>query len=302
MKINRTGRILAQSLALFVLSFGILTAPNWLQSSFAQSVVNSATQPAELIANQRFAQINVQVEPSANSTIAGFAYSGDRIRVLSQTQTRDGSTWYKMESNRSGIIGWVQSNQVRLLAASAPKVITIRSTPAPDPLLLPASNCAPVYPVPIPVINQGFGRVSDPFNPGQTHFHTGVDFDGKVGDPINSPICGVVSYVGREQDTNSYEWGYGWHVKVRDSQGQIHLFAHISKAYVKPGQTITPGQLIAAIGNNGNSTGPHLHYEIRQGVDTYQSAIDPMQLLDRAGQGGVRQAGVESPSTTPLRF
>lgn len=300
MKINRTGRI-TRSLVLFVLSFGILTAPIWLQPAIAQTPI--ATPSAELIGNKRFAQINVRIEPSTTGAIAGLAYSGDRIRVLSQTQTRDGQTWYKMESNRSGIVGWVQGTQVRLLTASQPKVISFRNTP--DLTLPQASNCSPVYPVAIPVINQGFGQVSDPFNPGQTHFHTGVDFDGKIGDPINSPICGTVVYVGREADTNNYEWGYGWHVKIRDSQGRIHLFAHISKAYVKPGQTVTPGQLIAAIGNNGNSTGPHLHYEIRQGADDHQDAVNPMPFLANAGEGGVRQAGVQvapAPSDAPLRF
>ncbi|BAU09881.1 peptidoglycan-binding M23B family peptidase [Leptolyngbya sp. NIES-3755] len=303
MKINRAGRIFARSLVLFVLSFGILTSQVWLQFSDAAQPVEAA-QPAELIGNRQFAQINVRTTPSLSATIAGFAYSGDRIRILDRAQMSDGNLWYQMESNRSGITGWVQSNQVRLLAAprsvSQSKVVTIRSTPATDPIVPSASNCAPVYPVPIPVINQGFGRVSDPFNPGQTRFHTGVDFDGRIGDPINSPICGVVSFVGREQDTTNYEWGYGWQVKIRDPQGRIHLFAHISKSYVKQGQAVTPGQLIAAIGNNGNSTGPHLHYEIRQGADNYQSAINPMELLDRAGQGGVRQAG--SPSPVPLRF
>ncbi|MBE9012876.1 peptidoglycan DD-metalloendopeptidase family protein [Pseudanabaenaceae cyanobacterium LEGE 13415] len=302
MKINRTGRILAQSLLLFVLSFGLFTSSSWFRVSTAQMALSRTTQPAELVGNQQFTQINVRIEPSSNAAIAGFAYSGDQIRILNQTQTRDGRTWYQMESNRSGITGWVQSNQVRLLAAPQAKVVTVRSTPATDSIVPPASNCSPVYPVPIPVINQGFGRVSDPFNPGQMHFHTGVDFDGRIGDPVNSPICGVVTYVGREQDTTDYEWGYGWHVKIRDPQGRIHLFAHISKAYVKPGQTVTPNQLIAGIGNNGNSTGPHLHYEIRQGADNHQNAIDPMALLDRAGQGGVRQAGIEVMPSTPLRF
>lgn len=303
MKINRTGRILAQSLLLFVLSFGLVSSASWFQATTAQTVISRATQPAELIGNKRFAQINVRLEPSNTSTIAGFAYSGDRVQILNQTQTRNGQTWYQMESNRSGITGWVQSDQVRLLAAPQAKVATVRRTPAPDAIAPSPSNCAPVYPVPIPVINQGFGQVSDPFNPGQLHFHTGVDFDGKIGDPINSPICGVVTYVGREQDTTDYDWGYGWHVKIRDSQGRIHLFAHISKAYVKPNQTVASGQLIAGIGNNGNSTGPHLHYEIRRGADDYQNAIDPMPFLATAGQGGVRQAGVEGgDSTAPLRF
>ncbi len=293
MKPNRTGRILAQGLILFVLSLFITLG--WDRASVA-------TQPAELVANDRFAQINVRTQPSTAATLAGFAYSGDRIEILNQTQ-RGGSTWYQMQSNRSGIVGWVRGDFIKLRTVPAPPKIQSPSAIVPNPSTPQSANCATVYPVSIPVINQGFGQVSDPADLGSTHFHTGVDFDGRIGDPINSPICGTVFYVGREQDGTNYEWGYGWHIKIRDNQGRVHLFAHISKAYVKVGETVIPGQLIASIGNNGNSTGPHLHYEIRQGGDDHQNAINPMLFLAHAGQGGVSQAGtpVMAPRS-PLRF
>ncbi len=295
MKLNRTGRIIVQSLILFVLSFGLFT-------TFGGQNRAIATQPAELIANDRFAQINVRTNPSITAALSGFAVSGDRIQILSQAQSNDGYTWYQMQSNRSGVMGWVRGDFVRLLAAAPPTVYSPQKVAAvqKNPTIPQSSNCTPVYPVPVPVINQGFGQVSDPSNPGHTHFHTGIDFDGRIGDPINSPICGVVFYVGREQDTTNYEWGYGWHVKIRDNEGRIHLFAHISKAFVKVGQTVTPGQLIASIGNNGNSTGPHLHYEIRQGADNYQSAINPMPFLAQVGQ--TPQAGSGMLPRSPLRF
>jgi len=333
MKLNRTRWILVQSLILFVLSFGVCISLDWQNAS-------SAIQAAELTGSNPRAQISVRTDPSSTATLTGIAFPGDRIEILNQVQSSDGYTWYQMQSNRTGIVGWVPGDQVRFfgaapqpmvvsqpkvisqliavpqpiggvvsqpIAAVQPKVFTLQRTPSlqKNPIDPQASNCAPVYPVPIPVINQGFGQVSDPFNPRQTHFHPGIDFDGSVGDPINSPVCGTVFYVGREQDGNNYEWGYGWHVKIRDSEGRIHLFGHISKAYVKVGQTVTAGQLIAAIGNNGNSTGPHLHYEIRQGADTYQNAVNPMPFLARAAQGNTPQAGTQMMPTeyrSPLRF
>ncbi|MBN8562802.1 MAG: peptidoglycan DD-metalloendopeptidase family protein [Leptolyngbya sp. UWPOB_LEPTO1] len=274
MKLNRPKRILAKSLILSLLSLVLIVTFDWQGASIA-------AQPAELIASDRTGQINVRTRPSTSATLAGFAVAGDGIQILDQIQGRDGYTWYRMQSNRSGIEGWVRGDLVRILAASSqPRANLSRTAPLPSPTQ--SANCAPVYPVPIPVINQGFGQVPDSFNLGQTRLHTGVDFDGRIGDPINSPVCGVVFYVGREQDETSYEWGYGWHIKIRDQQGQIHLLAHISKAYVKPGQTVNPGQRIADIGNNGNSTGPHLHYEIRQGADDHTYAVDPMPFLDRA--------------------
>ncbi|MGG6263175.1 M23 family metallopeptidase [Leptolyngbya sp. AN10] len=145
-----------------------------------------------------------------------------------------------------------------------------------------SEHCQTGYPVAHPRINLGFGPGPDPFNPGKTRFHSGLDFDGKIGDPIISPICGTVTYVGREQNMDSYEWGYGWHVKIRDDQNRIHIFGHVSKIHVHSQDRITSRQLIAEIGNNGNSTGPHLHYEIRQGGDKSTDAVDPTLFLRNA--------------------
>jgi murein DD-endopeptidase MepM/ murein hydrolase activator NlpD len=315
MKLDRVRQGLTQNLILFILAFGLVTASGWQSSSVA-------VQQAELTANDPAAQINVRALPSMAASLNGFGIAGDQIQILNQTQSDDGYTWYEMQSNRSGIIGWVRGDLVRLLgAASQPQqemlqtTATIQRPTVPQPKLerpqttaaiqkptVPqAANCTPVYPVADPVVNQGFGQVSDPLNPSDTHFHNGIDFAGQIGDPINSPVCGKVFYVGREQDGNNYEWGYGWHIKIRDNEGRIHLFGHISKSHVKPGDTVVPGQLIADIGNNGNTTGPHLHYEIRQGEDSYKNAINPMPFLAHAGQGGVIRAGTQSPQPS-LRF
>ncbi|MBW4440620.1 MAG: peptidoglycan DD-metalloendopeptidase family protein [Plectolyngbya sp. WJT66-NPBG17] len=297
MKLNRIGQRIVQNLILFTMSFALLTTLGWQHSAIA-------TQPAELITTDRFAQINVRTSPSTTAALTGFAYSGDRIQILDQTQSNDGYTWYEMQSNRSGIVGWVRGDLVRLLAAAPRPNLYNPSRIAAvqkNPTVPQSANCASVYPVPTPVINQGFGQVSDPFSVGHTQFHTGVDFDGRIGDPINSPVCGTVSYVGREQNQTSYEWGYGWHIKIRDQAGQIHLFAHISKAHVKVGQTVTPSQLIANMGNNGNSTGPHLHYEIRRGADDHQNAINPMLFLANAEQSP-QTGAMPTESRSPLRF
>jgi murein DD-endopeptidase MepM/ murein hydrolase activator NlpD len=286
-----------RGLILSVLSFGLAVLLGWRNSPVI-------AQPATLIANDRAAQINIRSYPSTASHQVGFAFAGDRIQVLNQTQGRDGYTWYNMQSDRSGIVGWVRGDLVRLARASQPRaVIPQPSARIQSPNVLQSGSCAPVYPVPMPIVNAGYGTVPDPFIPGQQRFHNGIDFDGRMGDSINSPICGVVSYVGRVLDETSHEWGYGLHVKIRDDQGRIHVFGHTSKAYVKVGETVKPGQLIAAIGSTGNSTGPHLHYEIRQGGDTYQFAINPTPFLAQAGQGGVTQSRVQTmPERSPLRF
>lgn len=147
-------------------------------------------------------------------------------------------------------------------------------------------RCTPTLPIVPPVINQGFGNVPDPSKLGQTHYHSGLDFDGRIGDPVVSPVCGTVIYASRETNTNSYNWGYGWHIKIQDNQGLVYLLAHVSKIYVRPGDVVTSGQLIAEVGNNGNSSAPHCHIEIRRNNSSIQTeaelkkvVIDPRLLL-----------------------
>lgn len=299
MKLNRVDRRWLQGSILFVLSVGIVITVSWQHPAIA-------AQTGELIAIDPSTQINVRARPSTAARLVGVDYVGDRIQILNQIQANDGYTWYQMQSERSSIMGWVRGDLVRLhTAAPQPKASapSLAATVQQTPIVPQSSNCAVVYPIAIPVINQGFGQVADPVNPGHTHFHAGVDFGGQTGDPISSPVCGSVVYVGREQDETSYEWGYGWHIKIQDSAGRIHLFAHISKSHVRVGDAVIPGQLIADVGNNGNSTGPHLHYEIRQGVDDHDHAVNPMLFLAQAGQGNVSHAGVPTlPARSPLRF
>lgn len=139
-------------------------------------------------------------------------------------------------------------------------------------------NCKPVHPISHPKISYGYGKTPDPFNPGKERWHWGIDFEGAIGTPIRSPVCGTVIFAGKQNSPNHYDWGYGWYVKIKDSKNRLHLFAHVSKIYVKQGAAVLPGQLIAEIGNNGNSTGPHVHYEVRLG-DTVESTIDPLNFL-----------------------
>lgn len=98
--------------------------------------------------------------------------------------------------------------------------------------------------------------------------HYGIDIDGDTGDPIVSATGGVVTYSG-------WMGGYGNLVVVTDGNTEYY-YAHASQRYVAEGERVGPGQTIAAVGSTGNSTGSHLHFEIR--VDG--SPVDPLPLLD----------------------
>lgn len=86
--------------------------------------------------------------------------------------------------------------------------------------------------------------------------HTGLDIAAKTGTPINVVADGTII-------SATYTGSYGNLVKVDHGNGVETWYGHTSKMYVSKGQKVSAGELIAAVGSTGNSTGAHLHFEIR---------------------------------------
>ncbi|WP_055525908.1 transglycosylase family protein [Streptomyces graminilatus] len=108
-------------------------------------------------------------------------------------------------------------------------------------------------------------------------YHTGVDFPVPTGTSVKAIGVGEVVEAG---------WGgsFGYQVVIRHADGRYSQYAHLSAISVRQGQSVSVGQRIGRSGSTGNSTGPHLHFEVRTGPD-FGSDIDPVAYL-RAG--GVR--------------
>ena len=116
------------------------------------------------------------------------------------------------------------------------------------------------------VITSNFGkRNSD--NENVSEYHTGIDIGAEYGTDIKSSVTGIVTLVSNVGD-------YGKQVRVRNNNVTT-LYAHCSEILVKEGDIVADGQVIAKVGNSGNSTGPHLHFEIR--VD--DRCLDPIKLV-----------------------
>lgn len=98
--------------------------------------------------------------------------------------------------------------------------------------------------------------------------HTGVDIAANLGTKIIASTPGEVVLASEEGD-------YGKHLKIQIGEVSI-IYAHCNSLYVKQGDIITQGQEIAEVGSTGNSTGPHLHFEIRISERT----IDPEKILE----------------------
>ncbi|MEA4847990.1 MAG: peptidoglycan DD-metalloendopeptidase family protein, partial [Clostridiaceae bacterium] len=87
--------------------------------------------------------------------------------------------------------------------------------------------------------------------------HTGIDIAASYGSPVKAADGGEVIFVG-------YEGGYGKLIKIDHGANFVSYYGHLSKYNVKVGQKVYKGQKIGEVGNSGNSTGPHLHFEIRK--------------------------------------
>ena len=86
--------------------------------------------------------------------------------------------------------------------------------------------------------------------------HTGLDIATSTGSPIKAAASGTVTFAG-------WKGSYGNLLVITHSNGVQTYYGHCSKLYASAGQSVSQGQTVAAVGSTGNSTGPHLHFEIR---------------------------------------
>lgn len=113
------------------------------------------------------------------------------------------------------------------------------------------------------------GIISSEYGERHGRMHKGMDIAGDVGEPINAIASGQVIYAGNGMR------GYGNVVILRHDKNLTSLYAHNSELNVQVGDEVKQGTQIALLGNTGRSTGPHLHFEIRNG----ESPLDPRTRL-----------------------
>lgn len=106
-------------------------------------------------------------------------------------------------------------------------------------------------------------------------YHTGSDFQAASGTSVRSIGPGTVVSAG-------WSGSYGNEVVIQHSDGMYSQYAHLSSLEVSAGQTVSGGQQIGLSGSTGNSTGPHLHFEVRTGP-SYGSDVDPIAYLRSHG-------------------
>jgi len=171
-------------------------------------------------------------------------------------QQQDAIIAAAMQSVWTQVQLWSQSNNVGQIPTSAGHSTKYRF----------------IWPEPKAVISQPFGPshlVLEPPYGGYAHFHTGIDLVEPFGSPVYAADDGVVALVGSSSS------GYGRYVVIAHSGGLDTLYGHLSTTLVKVGQMVNQGQTVGLEGSTGNSTGPHLHFELR----IKQQPIDPTPYL-----------------------
>ncbi len=145
-----------------------------------------------------------------------------------------------------------------LFVPGAPRPLEVPPPPpgaAPEPEPSPAPG--PQRPAPLrwPLHGVLYSR----YGMRQGQRHDGIDIAAPEGTVVTAAAAGTVAYAGRQS-------GYGAIVILKHDDGLVTLYAHASAVLVHEGQRVAAGQAIARVGQSGRTTGPHLHFEVRQGT------------------------------------
>ena len=119
------------------------------------------------------------------------------------------------------------------------------------------------------------GRVTSCYGNRWGTMHYGVDIAARIGTPVYTPEAGRVIQAGPAS-------GFGLVVYIQHADGSITVYGHINAFFVTAGQQVAAGQRIAEVGNRGQSTGPHLHFEVHQG-GLYRNRTNPVGWLAARG-------------------
>jgi murein DD-endopeptidase MepM/ murein hydrolase activator NlpD len=120
------------------------------------------------------------------------------------------------------------------------------------------------------------GRVSSCFGARWGVTHYGVDLAAPIGTPIYAATSGVVKRAGAAT-------GFGLAVYILGDDGAVTVYGHVNRYFVSVGERVSVGEHIAEVGNRGQSTGPHLHFEVHTGGQLYSNQVNPVPFLNARG-------------------
>ncbi|MEV7612133.1 transglycosylase family protein [Streptomyces sp. NPDC089799] len=280
--------------------------PNTVKTQGERPVLLTQTVPKQQTASPRPTRTSVLPNPYVVAP-------GDSLSAIAQHQHVEGGWQALYETNRATVgadpdlIFPGQRLTLRVTAAppaqrpAPPKATPPKATPpkaappkAAPPKAAPPKSDDTARPVPVkrddkpavpqrtggytlPVdasIGTGYGVAGSSWSSG---YHTGIDFPVPTGTSVKAVGPGQVVSAG-------WAGAYGYQVVIRHADGKFSQYAHLSALSVQSGQQVGGGQRIGRSGSTGNSTGPHLHFEVRTGTG-YGSDINPLRYLRGHGVG-----------------
>lgn len=169
-------------------------------------------------------------------------------------------------------VNYRQPHTTYAVAPATPEIIVSAGTPVVSSSRVKAPNIDKLAMTPSiwPVngsVTSGFGWRTSPFGDGN-EMHPGLDIAGTMGLPVVATADGMVVHSGWAGD-------YGNMVQIDHGNGIATIYGHNSQLAVSVGQSVKKGQIISFVGSTGKSTGPHLHYEVRENG----TAVDPLKYL-----------------------
>ncbi|MGY1713116.1 M23 family metallopeptidase [Geodermatophilus sp. SYSU D01106] len=120
------------------------------------------------------------------------------------------------------------------------------------------------------------GRTSSCFGWRWGTLHGGVDIAAPIGTPVYAATSGTVTRTGPAT-------GFGLAIYITGDDGAVTVYGHVNAEFVRPGERVRAGELIAEVGNRGQSTGPHLHFEVHPSGRLHAGQVDPVPWLRARG-------------------
>ena len=229
------------------------------QQAAAEQVAADAKDTAD---SQVAAQQSVFATVSAEQAGYDAQLQAAQIQLLSLQGARNAyQAWLDQRAAEEAAAARAQQAAAAAAAAAA---ATARSAPQ------PSASARAGYVLP------AAGRTSSCFGARWGTSHNGVDIAAPVGTPVYAVTAGTVQRAGAAT-------GFGQAVYILGTDGAVTVYGHVSRYYVSAGERVQAGEQIADVGNEGQSTGPHLHFEVHPSGSMYGGAVDPVPWMSARG-------------------
>jgi murein DD-endopeptidase MepM/ murein hydrolase activator NlpD len=240
-----------------------LSSVTTLGSSLSSRMSNSAYQPF----SQRWALDN-SVESWSNTLQFSTAIAVAIPIAISTVQVM--SSLHTPTQEQTTTKDAIVPNAVDTTPSTAKTAEPTVAAPAPVPFQIskPTGKIANIQSYVLPAK----GEFSSKYGWRWGRMHRGIDIAGPVGTPIVAAAAGKVISAGWNYD------GFGNRVEILHPDGTVTLYAHTNKVLTKVGKQVHQGELIAEMGSTGNSTGPHLHFQVHP---KGKEAVDPMSFIGK---------------------